>query len=110
MANAGLLLVATLTVRLGLERLINATVDLSGRVGGALPGRKVLTLVHAMAAGGSHIDHADILRSGATQSVLDHRVMAPSTSGTFLRALEPAKAVRSRRQAHGTRPSHILDG
>src|ERR1035437_6450835 len=31
---------------------INATVHLSGRVGGALPGRKVLTLVHAMAAGG----------------------------------------------------------
>ena len=85
-ANAGLLLVATLVVRLGLERLINATVHLSGRVGGALPGRKVLTLVHAMAAGGSHIDHADMLRSGATQAVLGHRVMAPSTLGTFLRA------------------------
>ena len=85
-ANAGLVLVATVTVRLGLERLINATVDLSGRVGGALPGRKVLTLVHAMAAGGSHIDHADMLRSGATGSVFGHRVMAPSTLGTFLRA------------------------
>ena len=85
-ANAGLLLVATLTVRLGLERLINAIVDLSGRVGGALPGRKVLTLVHALAAGGSHIDHADMLRSGATRSVLGHRVMAPSTLGTFLRS------------------------
>ena len=85
-ANAGLLLVATLVVRLGLERLINEVVDLSGRVGGALPGRKVLTLVHAMVAGGSHIDHADILRAGATQSVLPHRVMAPSTLGTFLRS------------------------
>ena len=85
-ANAGLLLVATLVVRLGLERLINEVVDLSGRVGGALPGRKVLTLVHAIAAGGSHIDHADILRAGATQSVLPHRVMAPSTLGTFLRS------------------------
>jgi hypothetical protein len=84
-ANAGLLLVATLVVRLGLERLINELVDLSGRVGGALPGRKVLTLVHSMAAGGSHIDHADILRAGATQAVLPHRVMAPSTLGTFLR-------------------------
>ena len=31
-ANAGLLLVATLVVRLRLERLINETVDLSGRV------------------------------------------------------------------------------
>jgi hypothetical protein len=84
-ANAGLLLVATLVVRLGLERLINELVDLSGRVGGALPGRKVLTLVHSMAAGGSHIDHADMLRAGATQAVLPHRVMAPSTLGTFLR-------------------------
>ena len=65
-ANAGLFLVATLVVRLGLERLVNATVRLSGRVGGASPGRKVLTLVHAMVAGGSHIDHADVLRSGAT--------------------------------------------
>jgi hypothetical protein len=85
-ANAGLLLLSTLVARLGLERLINATVHLSGRVGGALPGRKVLTLVHAMAAGGSHIDHADMLRSGATGSVLGHRVMAPSTLGTFLRS------------------------
>ena len=85
-ANAGLLLVATLVARLDLERLINATVRLGGRVGGALPGRKVLTLVHAMVAGASHIDHADVLRSGSTSSVLGHRVMAPSTLGTFLRA------------------------
>ena len=85
-ANAGLLLVATLGVRLGLERLINDTVRLAGRVGGALPGRKVLTLVHALVAGGSHIDHADMLRAGATSAVLAHRVMAPSTLGTFLRA------------------------
>jgi hypothetical protein len=85
-ANAGLLLVATLVVRLGLEHLVNATVRLSGRVGGASPGRKVLTLVHAMVTGGSHIDHADVLRSGATSAVLPHRVMAPSTLGTFLRA------------------------
>ena len=60
-ANAGLLLVATLVARLHLERLINTTVDLSGRIGGAVPGRKVLTLVHAMVAGGSHIDHADVI-------------------------------------------------
>jgi hypothetical protein len=85
-ANAGLLLVATLVARLGLEALVNTTMDLGGRVGGAWPGRKVLTLVHSMVAGGSHIDHADILRSGATEAVLGHRVMAPSTLGTFLRA------------------------
>ena len=85
-ANAGLLLVATLVVRLDLERLVNATVRLSGRVGGARPGRKVLTLVHAIVAGGSHIDHIEVLRSGASEAVLPHRVMAPSTLGTFLRA------------------------
>jgi hypothetical protein len=85
-ANAGLLLTATLVARLELEALINGAVRLVGRVGGARPGRKVLTLVHAMIAGGSHIDHADMLRAGATQGVLSHRVMAPSTLGTFLRA------------------------
>jgi hypothetical protein len=42
--------------------------------------------VHAIAAGASHIDHADVLRSGGTARVLGHRVMAPSTLGTFLRA------------------------
>jgi hypothetical protein len=85
-ANAGLLLVATLTQRLGLEALIDATVKLTiGRAGGAHPGRKVLTLVHAMIAGASHIGHADILRAGSTAGVLGHRVMAPSTLGTFLR-------------------------
>jgi hypothetical protein len=85
-ANAGLLLVATLSARLELEALIDATVRLVGRIGGARPGRKVLTLVHAMIAGASHIDHADVLRAGSTAGVLSHRVMAPSTLGTFLRA------------------------
>ena len=85
-ANSGLVLVATLVGRLGLERLVNRTVRLVGLVGGALPGRKVLTLIHTIIAGGSHIDHAEILRSGNTASVLGHRVMAPSTLGSFLRA------------------------
>jgi hypothetical protein len=85
-ANAGLVLPATLADRLGLEPMINDTVRLVGRTGGARPGRKVLTLVHSMIAGGSHIDHADVLRAGSTAAVLAHRVMAPSTLGTFLRA------------------------
>jgi hypothetical protein len=85
-ANAGLLLSATLSGRLGLEGLIDDTVKLLGRVGGAHPGSKVLTLMHSMMAGGSHIDHVDVLRAGATGSVLGHTVLAPSTIGTFLRA------------------------
>ena len=85
-ANAGLIVPATLMVRLGLESLINASVRLVGRVGGARPGRKVLTLVATILAGGTHIDHAGMLRAGATQAVLPFRVMAPSTLGTFLRS------------------------
>jgi hypothetical protein len=85
-ANAGLVLVSALVMRLELERLVNTMVRLAGRVGGSRPGGKVLTLVHSMMVGGSHIDHADALRSGGTQRLLPHRVMAPSTLGTFLRS------------------------
>src|SRR6266545_934566 len=60
--------------------------DLGDRPGAAHPGRKLLTLVHSMLAGGDCIDDADLLRCGATSQVLGHRVMAPSTLGTFLRA------------------------
>jgi Transposase DDE domain group 1 len=42
--------------------------------------------VTTILVGGSHIDHADVLRAGATQRVLPFRVMAPSTLGTFLRS------------------------
>ena len=85
-ADAGLLVPATLMVRLGLEALVNQVVRLGGRVGGACPGRKVLTLVAAILAGATHIDHVDRLRAGATHKILPFRVMAPSTLGTFLRA------------------------
>lgn len=85
-ANAGLIVPATLMVRLGLEALVNESVRLVGRVGGSRPGRKVLTLVATILAGYNHIDHANMLRAGATRAVLPFRVMAPSTLGTFLRA------------------------
>jgi hypothetical protein len=85
-ANAGLLLPATLAGRLGIEQLVNETVDLSGRPGGARPGRKVLTLCHAMQLGADSIDDCDLLRAGRTGLVLGQGVLAPSTLGTFLRA------------------------
>ena len=85
-ADAGLLTAATLAERLGLEGLVDETLDMSRRPSGANPGRKILTLVMSILAGGSHIDHADRLRSGSTGRVLGFRVMAPSTLGTFLRA------------------------
>jgi hypothetical protein len=84
--NAGLLVPATLAQRLGIEQTADALIDLGERVGAAHPGRKLLTLVHTMLAGGDGIDAAALLRCGATSQVLGHRVMAPSTLGTFLRA------------------------
>lgn len=69
-ANAGLVVPATLMARLDLEGLVNDTVGLVGRVGGACPGRKISTLVATILAGGSHIDQADSLRAGATGTVL----------------------------------------
>jgi Transposase DDE domain group 1 len=85
-AHAGLLLPATLAQRLGIQQATDQLVDLGDRPGAARPGRKLLTLVHAMVAGGDCIDDVELLRAGSTASVLGHRVMAASTVGTFLRA------------------------
>jgi hypothetical protein len=84
-AGAGLLLPATLAERLGLERAADELVDLGDRPGAGHPGAKVLTLVHSLVAGGDCIDDVEMLRAGATSSVLGHRVLAASTVGTFLR-------------------------
>jgi len=85
-ASAGLLLPATLAERLGLEQAADQLVDLGDRPGAAHPGRKILTVVHGLLAGGDCIDDVEVLRTGATSRVLGHRVMAASTVGTFLRA------------------------
>ncbi|MCL4434379.1 MAG: hypothetical protein M1399_06370 [Actinobacteria bacterium] len=60
--------------------------DLSGRTGGANPANKSLTLIHAMVAGASHIDHVDVLRAGASEKILPFGFIAPSTLGTYLRS------------------------
>jgi hypothetical protein len=85
-ANAGVMLPALLARRLGLEQLVDQTVRLGDRAGGANSGRKVMTMVSAMALGADCIEDCDILRSGQTAAVLGHRVAAPSTLGTFLRS------------------------
>jgi hypothetical protein len=86
-SDAGLLVVATLAERLGLEALVNESVWLAyGTPGASLPGRKVMSLVHGMIAGADSIDDMNVLRAGSTGVLLGHRVMAPSTLGTFLRA------------------------
>jgi hypothetical protein len=85
-ANAGLALVATCSEALGIEDTANEFVDLGGRPGASRPGRKILTLLHSITVGGDCIDDVDVLRCGSTDQVLGHRVMAPSTCGTFLRS------------------------
>jgi len=86
-SDAGLLVTATLADRLGIEELVNESVWLGYRVpGAALPGRKVMSLLHGMVAGADSIDDMNVLRAGSTGLILGHRVMAPSTLGTFLRA------------------------
>ena len=82
-----MLLTATLADRLGVEELVNESVWLDPKApGAALPGRKVMSLMHGMLAGADSIDDMNVLRAGSTQLILGHRVMAPSTLGTFLRA------------------------
>ena len=86
-ANAGLMLPATLARRLGLPQLADRCLDLGPRPGagqhrrqaddpgGLRPGR-----------GRLHRRPADALRSGGTAGVLGGTVKAPSTLGTFLRS------------------------
>lgn len=83
-ANAGLVLPATLAQHLGLLELFDEHVDLGDAPGRAHVGHKAMTLIHSALAGGDSID--DALRAGATEAVLGHAVLAPSTLGTFLRS------------------------
>jgi hypothetical protein len=85
-ANAGVMLAALLAERLGIEALVDDCVQLGARPGAAHPGRKVMTMVCAMALGADCIEDCDVLRSGQTGTVVGHRVAAPSTLGTFLRS------------------------
>ena len=85
-ANAGLLLPATLAQHLGLRELVDSHVDLGNAPGRANTGDKLLTLVASALAGGDCIDDADALRAGGTVGVLGCAVKAPSTLGTFLRS------------------------
>ena len=85
-ANAGLMLPATLALHLGLSELVDRHLDLGDTPGRANIGDKLMTLVVSALAGGDCIDDADALRSGGTASVLGCVVKAPSTLGTFLRS------------------------
>ena len=85
-ANAGLILPATLALHLGLPQLVDRHLDLGDAPGRANPGDKISTLVTSALAGGDCIDDADALRTGGTARVLGCVVKASSTLGTFLRS------------------------
>ena len=85
-ANAGLLLPATLAQHLGLAELVRHCLDLGNAPGRANTGDKIMTLVASALAGGDCIDDADALRTGGTACTLGSTVKAPSTLGTFLRS------------------------
>jgi hypothetical protein len=85
-ADAGLLLPATLASHLGLKELVERHLDLGDKPGRAHVGDKLLTLVMSALAGGDCIDDANALRAGGTERILGFRVKAASTLGTFLRS------------------------
>jgi hypothetical protein len=86
-AHAGLALSSQLAARLEVRKLIRQRLHLgSGVPGAAHADLKAMTLISALLAGADCIDDVDLLRSGATASVIGQWVAAPSTIGTFLRA------------------------
>ena len=88
-ANAGLILPATLALRLGLPQLVQE--HLGKHLGpGDAPGRantgdKLMTLAASALAGGDCIGGADAPRAGGTARVPGFTAKAPSTPGAFLR-------------------------
>jgi DDE family transposase len=92
-ANAGLVLPATLGERLGLPDLLRQHVHL-GRVAGATnPEVKALTLIASLLAGGECVEDVNALRAGRVGAeVLGVMPAAASTVGTFLRAFTSGHA------------------
>jgi hypothetical protein len=87
-ADAGLVPVVALAERIGLPELIADHVSLLGAANsaGANPAAKVMSLVAGMVAGADSIEDVDRLRQAGNRGVFTG-MRAPSTLGTFLRAL-----------------------
>jgi len=107
-ADAGLVLPATLAHHLGLKGLVDEHLDLGRAAGRANVGDKLLSLVMSALAGGDCIDDTDALRAGDTGRILGFRVKAASTLGTFLRSFRWATSASSTGSAgscwHGPGP------
>ena len=85
MSAAGLVPVLRLAVTAGLWRLVAERLRVPGSVG-SNPAGKVATIVAGMVAGADCIDDLDVVRSGGMRRLFGS-VYAPSTLGSFLRAL-----------------------
>ena len=86
-SDAGVMLVATIAQRLGIEALAQQLVRLRrDRPGAANAGRKVIAVLYAMVLGADSIDDCAVLRAGRTGRLLGGWIPAPSRLGTFLRA------------------------
>ena len=69
-SDAGVMVVATLAQRLGIEALAGRLVRLRrDRPGAANAGRKVMALIFAMVLGAASIDDAEVLRAGRTRPI-----------------------------------------
>ena len=91
-ADAGLLLPATLAHHLGLRQLVDEHVHLGDKPGAANPGDKLLSLVMSALAGGDGIDDANALRAGGTGRVLGFTSRPRPRSG---RSCGPSAGVTS---------------
>jgi hypothetical protein len=77
-SGAGVMLVAMVAERLGIEVLAGRLVRLRrGRPGSANTGRKVMALIFAMVLGADSIDDADVPRAGRTRRLLGGWLPAP---------------------------------
>lgn len=85
-SEAGIILAATLAERLQIEALVDGCVRLGVRGATSRAGRKVMTLIYAMALGADSIEDCQVLRVGRTGRLLGGWMPAPSTLGGFLRA------------------------
>ena len=87
-ADAGLVLAATLCERLGAEGVIDGLVERPGHPAiGVAAGAKALSVAFAMLAGADSIDDVERLRAGASGAVLGLRPRAATTCGNWLRGL-----------------------
>src|SRR3954469_24629397 len=83
-SDAGMMLVATLAGRLGLEALAADLRRLCGDRPGAVDvGAKVVAILYPVNLGAHSIDDCGLLRAGRTRRLLGGWIPAPSTLGTL---------------------------